>query len=798
MRVSGTVQGVGFRPFVFRLANDMGLKGWVRNTTDGVVIDVEGEESLAAGFIERLRAGAPPASKITGITQNKTPLPPAGYEDFRIMESADEGQFCPVSPDLSVCPDCLRELADPADRRYLYPFINCTNCGPRYSIVRGIPYDRENTSMSVFPMCPECKRQYLDPLDRRFHAEPVACPVCGPHLFLYSADSRDAGAGGDPLKKTLRVLKEGGIVAIKGLGGFHLACDAMNREAVISLRNKKRKNNKPFALMAGSIESIRDFCLVSPAEEELLLSPERPVVLLLRKKHHPADYLSGSEKAEELFVNITIPEEVAPGNSRLGFMLPYTPLHWLLFHHPGKKASRPCLKCLVMTSGNISEEPIVIDNAEAEKVLTCQADHLVLHDRDIHTRVDDSVIRAGGDGAPVFIRRARGFVPGVIRLPGEGPEVLGAGADLKNTFTLTKGDCAIPSQHIGDMENPKTLLFYEETLEKLKSLYRVNPEYIAYDLHPGYFSTKWALKQEMMNKTGIQHHYAHIASIMAENSFTKGRKCIGVAFDGTGYGTDGTLWGGEFLIAGIEGFERAGHIRPFPLPGGEQAIKQPWRVALSLLREVCGADGAAETAARIARKTGFLRRVLTSEDNHALYCQANAVIGICEKPDFSPVSSGAGRVFDAVSALLGLANVNTFEAEGAMRLEAIAAEGTDGSYPLDISFGRPVIVDFRAAVSAIVEDILKGVPAPLVSAMFHNTVAECAAKVAGWLSEETGITDIALGGGVFQNAYLMEKTLALLASRLAGKKSVHVNRAVPANDGGVSLGQAYIIRERMR
>ncbi len=809
VQVSGTVQGVGFRPYVFRLASSMGLTGWVKNTTAGVVIEVEGEEFLAAGFIERLKSGAPPASRITGIT--RTQLPPAGYGDFRIVDSADDGRFCPVSPDLNVCPECLREMADPSDRRYLYPFINCTNCGPRYSILREIPYDRKNTSMSVFPICPECERQYRDPMDRRFHAEPVACPQCGPGLSFYSDGG--AAAGEDPLKSALRVLREGGIVAIKGLGGFHLVCDALNRKAVILLRNRKRKNQKPFALMAGGIDSIRKFCIVSAAEEKLLLGPERPIVLLQKKLLQKKGPAQGGQPEAIMVSETIIPEEVAPGSSRLGFMLPYTPLHWLLFHYPQgpdfenprfARLESPQFECpkfeyLVMTSGNISEEPIVTENAEAKRALSAYADAFIFHDRDIHTRVDDSVIRADRDGSgkKVFVRRARGYVPRVIRLPGEadGPEMLGAGADLKNTFTLTKGDCAITSQHIGDMENPKTLSFYEETLEKLKSLYRVNPECIAYDLHPGYFSTMWALRQEGIIKIPIQHHYAHIASVMAENFhfFTSGRKCIGVAFDGTGLGTDGTLWGGEFLIAGVDGFERAGHIRPFPLPGGEQAVRQPWRVAISLLREAFGGD-AAKTAGLIAGKTGFLKTGLSQDgqiDN-----LIDKVIDICGMPDFSPPSSGAGRLFDAVSALLGLADINTFEAEAAMRLEAVAAGAVEEPYPFDVVFERPAVVDFRVTFSEIAGDIAKGRPAGLISARFHNSVAGAIAKVALWLSEETGIRDIALGGGVFQNAYLFEKTIGLLAAR--PEVRVHVNRVVPANDGGISLGQAYIARERFR
>lgn len=753
VRVEGTVQGVGFRPFVFRLAMEMGLKGFVRNTADGVVIEIEGGEGQ--DFIERMRADAPPLSKITGVSCQV--LPHFGYEDFRILESRHDGRFffSPVCPDISVCDDCLREMRAAGDRRHLYPFINCTNCGPRYSIIERIPYDRANTTMKAFTMCPECEKEYKNPMDRRFHAEPDACPVCGPSLTLV-VHGEPAGVS-NPIETVCRFLIEGKIVAIKGIGGFHLVCDALNPDAVQSLRERKRKNNKPFALMAGSVKIIRKFCEVGIREETLLRSVQRPVVLL--EKKNPC----------------AIPDAVAPKNRYIGFMLPYTPLHWMLFDE-----KKRLFEALVMTSANISEEPIVIDNAHAMEALSGLADAFLLHNRDIHTRVDDSVIKPAGKGT-IFIRRARGFAPGLVKLPGEGPEVIGAGADLKNTFTLTKGDSAIPSQHIGDMENPRTLVFYEETLEKLKNLYRVRPEAIAFDLHPGYFSTSWAQKQDGLVKIGIQHHYAHIASVMAEKGLRG--PCVGVAFDGTGYGTDGTLWGGEFLAASIDGFERAGHVRPFPLPGGEQAIREPWKAAIGIVKQAANGDA-----------LSLLSKIKPFISRHNLE-NIKVILDVCDRPVFSPLSSGAGRLFDAVSALLGLTDVNTFEGEAAISLESGAEKGNEDVYPVDIGLkNSPLVLDFSVTILEIINDIIKGRPVGLIAAKFHNAVAAAIVRTVERISMDRGIRDIVLSGGVFQNSYLLSSVLRLFPSNLR----VFVNEAVPSNDGGISLGQAYILRERMK
>jgi hydrogenase maturation protein HypF len=758
IRVGGIVQGVGFRPYVYRLGREMGLKGFVKNTSDGVLIDAEGER--VEELIHRLQAEAPPLSSITGVECEIMPF--AGYSDFRIAESGivekdKGGKFSLVSPDVSVCADCLAELFDENDRRHLYPFINCTNCGPRYSIIRRLPYDRPETTMNVFRMCPECEREYRDPANRRFHAEPNACPACGPSLTFVSTDGAVVTAQMDIFSQLFRLLSGGKTVAIKGLGGFHLACDAEDEGAVRALRERKRRSRKPFALMACDAETVRQFCNVSAGEEALLLSEKRPVVLLEKKSP------------------FALPEDISPNNRRAGFMLPYTPLHWLLFRHPGSP-----FRVLVMTSGNLSEEPIVTDNEEALSKLSGLADGFILHDRDIHTRVDDSVAVFSDGGKKHLVRRARGYAPEAIMLSSDGPEVMGAGADLKNTFTLTKGNAAILSQHIGDMENPNSLVFYEETLERLKALYRVRPEAIAHDLHPGYHSTSWTMKQDFAHKIGIQHHYAHIASVMAERGM-KG-KCIGVAFDGTGYGADGTLWGGEFLIADIDGFVRTGHIKPFPLPGGEEAIKNPWRVAVSLIREFADSEAMA-----YCEKAGLTMRH-EPED-------IERTIGLCGKDAFSPVSSGAGRLFDGVSALLGLVDRNTFEGEAAMALESITLRGFDGDYPVDVIFKKPLEIDFSMTILAIVKDMHSGVPPAIISTKFHNTVAEAVSRAAVKLSDLAGIGDIVLSGGVFQNMYLLDRAMSKLSEK--GRR-VFANEKVPANDAGISLGQAYILRERLK
>jgi hydrogenase maturation protein HypF len=770
--VKGIVQGVGFRPFVYTLAKSLQLKGYVNNSSRGVSIEIEGDNSEA--FVDRLTREAPPLSQVMSV--DVTPMPYHGYSDFQIMESEDEGSFTLVSADVSICKDCFREMLDQSDRRYLYPFINCTNCGPRYTITRSVPYDRPNTTMSVFQMCPDCKKEYYNPEDRRFHAQPNACPVCGPQVQL-KVGSETPPLKENPIRETVRLLKEGKILAIKGLGGFHIGCDATNKEAVKKLRVKKRRSNKPFALMSPDIETIRKFCEVSQEEEALLTSNKRPIVLL-KKRHN------------------LLPEAVAPNNPCIGFMLPYTPLHYLLFYYPIIGTSPSSIACppnfdaLVMTSGNISEEPIVIDNEEAVSKLSGIADAFLVHNRDIFMRVDDSVTRVLGQNLIVnskksgpsvfFIRRSRGYVPDPVLLHDDGPEVLGCGADLKNIFTLTKGSFAIPSQHIGDMENYETLMFFEESLRNLKDVYRVKPEALAYDLHPMYLSTEWALKQEGIKKVGLQHHYAHVASVMAEKGIKD--EVIGISFDGTGYGIDGNLWGGEFLIAGIKGFKRAGHFRYIPLPGGEVAVKEPWRIAASYIKDAAGDD-----AMTCLKAIGFL-------DKYG-YDRMLDILKIMDKRQFSPLSSGAGRLFDGISAMIGICDKNTFEGEAAIALEAATRPDVIEDYPVDLKFKETMEIDFSHMVLRIMEDLARGEEKGFIASKFHNTVVAVIMRVAEKLSSLHSIKDVVLCGGVFQNMYLLEKAFDVLQS---GGLKVHIHEKVPTNDAGISLGQAYIIRERIK
>lgn len=794
--LKGLVQGVGFRPYVYNLADSLDMKGYVTNTSDGVDIDVEGER--LSDFMERLPREAPELSRIVESSVSRLPL--HGYRDFRIIESKDEGRFTLISHDVSVCDDCLMELFDHNNRRYLYPFINCTNCGPRYSITRSVPYDRPNTTMSVFQMCDECLKEYHEPKDRRFHAQPNACAQCGPQTTIVT-NHESRVTGQNPIERAIGLLKDGKIVAVKGLGGFHIACDAANEDTVRLLRERKRKSNKPFALMAPDIEFIKRYCEVSDQEKKLLLSNKRPVALL--KKHK----------------EFNLPDAVSPNNRYAGFMLPYTPLHYLLFYHPVNSDQQipphpPFIKrgrrglehfsALIMTSGNISEEPIVKDNDEAIKKLSGLVDAFLIHDRDIFMRVDDSVIKVRSEKLEIgsefrsshfsvptsqFIRRSRGYVPEPIDLHDDGPDVLGCGADLKNTFTVTKGRFAIPGQHIGDMENYETLQFFEESLENIKAVYRVNPIAIAHDLHPDYLSTRWALRQRVkgsrdqgVNTFAIQHHYAHVGSVMAENGFKS--KVIGVAFDGTGYGTDGNLWGGEFLVADINGFERIGHFRYMPLPGGESAIREPWKTAVSYVVSSLEDKG---KALECLDAIGFIGKY--GIDN------IERIIKIIDTREFSPLSSGAGRLFDAVSAIIGLCDRNTFEGEAAMALESLTEDGVCDDYSADLHMtDNNIVIDFSPSIISIIKDLTDNRDRREIAAKFHNTVCNVILKTVKGIADNYGISDVALSGGTFQNLYLLERTRTGLMSE---GMNVFINEKVPCNDGGISLGQAYIVRERL-
>lgn len=765
IEVKGIVQGVGFRPFVCNLAESLGLNGYVINTSDGVTIEIEGED--IHNFIKRLPSEAPPLSRIVDIVVSD--LPPRGYEGFRIIESKDNGRFTLISADVSICDDCLRELYDPNDRRYLYPFINCTNCGPRYSITHSVPYDRPNTTMSVFEMCDDCRREYNNPKDRRFHAQPIACPACGPKVELKIVNPLYKGIDfNDPIRGAIDLLKNGAILAIKGLGGFHIACDARNEGAVELLRSRKRKSNKPFALMAPDIERVLRYCYCSDTERDLLTSKKRPIVLLRKQEENG------------------LPLAVAPNNNYFGFMLPYTPLHYLLFFYPDAGSVICHFDALIMTSGNLSEEPIEKDNQTAMERLSGIVDAFLLHNRDIFMRVDDSVVRVNRletkdvqTSVLSFIRRSRGFVPEPIDLCDEGHDVLGCGADLKNSFTITKGRFAIPGQHIGDMENYETLAFFEESLRNIKQIYRAEPVAIAYDLHPNYLSTQWALKQGKtgMMTYGIQHHYAHIASVLAERNLK--HKVIGVALDGTGYGTDGCLWGGEFLIADINGFIRPLHFRYIPLPGSERAIREPWRMAVSYIMK---STEEKEKGLYYLDRIGLIKRFGSN---------LMKVIELVDKRDFSPLSSGAGRLFDSVSAILGLCDINTFEGEAAIALESLVRDDIEDAYEFFIDED----IDLSACITGILNDIENNVEKSIIATKFHNTVSNVILQAVRRLSELYNLRDVVLSGGTFQNQYLLRRTIkALISSGF----NVYINERVPCNDGGISLGQAYILRERLK
>ena len=762
IHVRGIVQGVGFRPFVFNLARRLELSGYVLNSSAGVVIEAEGPEAGLDQFLGALHNQAPPLARIEKIDVRV--LDPAGDTSFVIRESLDQpGELVPVSPDVSTCDDCMRDFRTPANRRHGYPFTNCTNCGPRYTITRKIPYDRPLTTMACFGMCESCLAEYEDPADRRFHAQPNACPDCGPSLALQIGDALkqppEFAPGGDNLaiiREVRRLLRDGRIVAIKGLGGFQLACDAANEAAVRLLRERKKRSDKPFALMVPDVDSAERFCVVSEAERATLSSPRRPIVILPRR-----------DDAE-------LTRELAPGNNTLGVMLPYTPLHYLLF---GDSLDQPPeFSALVMTSGNLSEEPIVTGNREAADRLDDIADAFLFHNRDIHTRVDDSVVRIFEDEERV-LRRSRGYAPFPVALQFPVHEVLACGAELKNTFCLTKQNHAFLSQHIGDLENYETLVFFQQTLDRMKELFRIAPVAVGYDLHPMYLSTKLALAMEGVEKIGVQHHHAHIASCMAENGITD--KVIGVAFDGTGYGTDGKIWGGEFLLADFAGFERRAHLRYIPLAGGDTAVREPWRLALSYLLDTFGP--------RIdSLDLPLFGRIPSNK--------LRAVRSMIERNINSVPTSACGRLFDAVASLSGVRDDVNFEAQAAIELEMSADPGVDAVYPFEISRGEPAEIDMRPAIEAIVRDALVGRPRGWIAAAFHNTVAAAVLEVCRRLRASEGIRKVCLSGGTFQNLYLLKRTV----SGLRGEGlEVFLHAQVPPNDGGIALGQAVIANQAL-
>ncbi|WP_338598377.1 carbamoyltransferase HypF [Saccharopolyspora sp. SCSIO 74807] len=753
VRVAGVVQGVGFRPFTHALASRLGLGGHVGNDGHGVFIDVEGPAAKIEVFLGDLRDQAPPMAVVDGI--DVVALPPLGVRGFRIVLSRrEDSRSTFVPPDSATCTECLRELTDRADRRFAHPFANCTHCGPRFTIVRDIPYDRPATTMSDFGMCPACAAEYDDPVDRRFHAQPVCCPACGPALNL--SDAAGAPIPGDPIAAAAQALRRGEVLAVKGIGGFHLAVDARAEAAVAELRARKHRSEKPFAVMVPSVREARRLCAVDEAAERVLSSWRAPIVLL--------DRLESTGLAPS----------VAPGNRQLGVLVAYTPMHHLLL----REFAGP----IVLTSGNVSDEPICHEDAEVLGALSGIADEFLGHDREIHIRADDSVVRMFR-GRPMPLRRSRGYVPEPVRVPWEFPHaVLACGAELKSTFALARGREVFVSQHIGDLENFETLRSFRAGIEHFRKLFGIDPQVVAHDLHPEYLSTKHAqhlLETELVpdiELIGVQHHHAHIAACLADNE--EAGPVLGVAFDGLGFGTDGTMWGGEFLIADLAGFQRAAHLEPVAMPGGRAAILQPWRMAAAFLRACPDLDGPEPELAQ--RRQNW-----------------RAVTELAGHPELCPRTSSAGRLFDAVAALLGVREQVGYEGQAAIELEQLADPGETGELgepPGSVVDGGKLVLRSTDLVRSVVTELRAGIPAPSVAARFHNSVARLIAETCSLLRESTGLSSVALSGGVFQNALLLNRAVTELEHN--GFR-VLVHSRVPANDGGISLGQAVVAGARI-
>lgn len=744
IEIRGVVQGVGFRPWIYRLATEEGLGGRVRNDATGVTIEAYGSEEALDVFMHRLEGSPPPAAVIGEI--RSCVISPEAVEEFSIVQSHETAERrISIPPDLATCPACIAEIFDPADRRYRYPFTNCTNCGPRFTITRDVPYDRPATTMSAFRMCAACQREYDSVTDRRFHAQPNACPVCGPRLELLTPDGHVL-IHEDLIGAAAAALAAGRVVAIKGLGGFHLACDATSPEAVQRLRVRKRRDEKPFAVMVRDAAQADEIALLTRDERHLLASVERPIVLAPRR----AD--SG------------LAAEAAPNNPLVGVMLPYTPLHHLLMN----EVRRP----LVMTSGNLCEEPLAYRNHEALQRLAGIADLFLMHDREIETRCDDSVARIIG-GRPAVLRRARGYVPKAIPvLPRFDVPVLACGALVKNTFCIGTGEAAYLGPHIGDLENLETYRSFEEAIARMERFLRVAPAVIAYDLHPEYLSTAYALARPEQVKIGVQHHHAHVVSAMAEHGLTG--PVIGVAYDGTGFGTDGTAWGGEVLVARHETFERVATLRPIPLAGGDAAIRQPWRIALALVEDAFDGrpplDALPLFSGIPSQKETVIRQMLATRYR-------------------SPLAHGAGRYFDGVGALVLARPESRYEGQIALEWNGVADRAETGSYGYGIDRQRsPWEVDLRPMIRDVVRDLIAGVSAATISARFHNTMTAATAEVVREAARLHGALPVVLTGGCFQNARLAES----LAGELASGFTVHLHRLVPPGDGGLALGQAVV------
>lgn len=745
--IKGAVQGVGFRPFVFNLASLLELKGWVLNSSEGVFIEAEGDECVLQNFIFRVEKEKPPLSFIQSFEYSF--LDAKWYTDFKILQSDNKGsKSALILPDIGVCGQCLEEIFNPEDRRYLYPFTNCTNCGPRYSIIDRLPYDRRNTTMNIFEMCSECKAEYENPKNRRFHAQPNACPVCGPKIELCDVHGNVKAQNHEALLETVKAIKAGNIAAIKGIGGFHLVCDARNNNAVMELRKRKHREEKPMALMFPDIDTVKSVCEVSEIEERLLLSPESPIVLLKRK--------TKKEFPNEDSTSESIANSIAEGNPYLGIMLPYSPLHHILM----RELDFP----VAATSGNISDEPICINNNEAIERLKNIADLFLVHNRPIKRHVDDSVVRIMA-GREMIVRRARGYAPLPVRLSESVPEIIASGAHLKNTAAISKENNIFISQHIGDLETPEAYNAFENVITDISKIYDIKPEAVACDMHPDYLSTSYANKSGL-NIMPVQHHYAHIISCMAENEIEG--PALGISWDGTGFGTDGTIWGGEFMKINDTGFERFANLMPFRLPGGDKAIKEVWRVKAGILFEMYGND-----------TFDWYKYLFAGIDDGKL----NTVKQMLNKNINSPYTSSAGRLFDAVSSIAGIADYANYEGQAAMKLEFAADENLfERFYDFDLlKKDNKYIIDWSLMIKSIIEDLKKQTRG-FISAKFHNTLVKMI-TVTAQLSEEEKIV---LSGGCFQNKFLLERCVTQLMHY--GFK-VYRHQRVPTNDGGISLGQ---------
>jgi len=734
--VKGAVQGVGFRPFIYKLANSLGLKGYVLNTPQGVIIESEGENNLLAEFAERIKSEKPPVSIIQDISVEKLPL--NNYKNFEIRKSDLSGSpEAIVLPDIATCKNCIEEIFDKNNRRYLYPFTNCTNCGPRYSIIESLPYDRSRTTMKIFSMCPECKEEYVNPDDRRFHAQPNACPVCGPHVELWHPDGRILNTQNEAILETIELIKEGKIIAIKGLGGFHLVTDAMNTDAIKRLRKNKNREEKPFALMYPDTGSVKKDCDVSEEEEKLLLSVQAPIVILKRK------------------TNCKIPDEIACSNPNLGIMLPYTPLHHIIMHY----LKRP----VVATSGNFSEEPICTDENEAIIKLKGIADLFLVHNRPIYRYVDDSVARIIMN-EKVTLRRARGYAPMPVIINSENPkQILSVGGHLKNTIAVSKGSKVFVSQHIGDLETAESYNCFCNTIDKFREIYKIEPDVAVCDLHPDYLSSKYA-KENFKKTESVQHHVSHVLSVIAEHEITG--PLLGISWDGAGFGTDRTIWGGEFIRFEEDGFKRVAHLKRFRLPGGESSFKDIYKSAFGLLFEIYG-DNA----------VNYIPRNITQKDSGIL-------LRMLKKGINSPECSSAGRLFDAVASILDLKQRVNFEGQAAMELEFLTdgtCSGENYGYFIE-NIDECYIADWTPMVRQIIRDKKNNISGNIISVKFHNTLVKIIVDIAKLVDEK----NVALSGGCFQNKYLLENSIKELRNN---GFNVLWNKEVPANDGGISLGQ---------